>query len=511
MNADTTGGSGAGHFVTLGAEADDSTSTIRFAGQNKFQWYFWGNDLRFDAPGTIGQWVHIVGTYDGGNDSGVSVGNFGVSRKIFINTEERTVIDNVSGSAGSYPLNLTTTSTPFRIGTQLSGGGGFDGKIANVRVFSKKLSIEQIRELYEYDAPRFGHRQNLVALHKGCLGVGVAHPTSRFEVAGADGLQEYPPKAMTDFETYMEGHGVFRASASTFASSSYQTHYAFDYNTSTAWLSLPVYDGTDGSYLGSVVTGNVDGSGTLTGEWIQIELPHKTFISRSTWLPNTITRGPKTGSIIGSNDGSTWYTITSFSGKTYASSVETELLNATASTAYIYFRIVGTTIDSGARLEGKSWRLFGTPAPSTLEDGHLTLGKALTLPRVSGHPAGAETPRAESLVVHYDTTVDSVVSGSTVVDISGTGNNGTLNGATYDSTNRCLHGDGPSVGDYTATPIILTGGAMSLSIGMWFRPETLPPSGSNYRILSLVGTKSIGQAFIVSYSTAHLVQDWYGR
>jgi hypothetical protein len=138
-----------------------------------------------------------------------------VSRKIFINTKETTVTENVSGTAGSNTLNLTTTSTPFRIGSQLSGGAGFDGKIANVRVFSKKLSIEQIRELYEYDAPRFGHRQNLVALHKGNLGVGVAHPTSRFEVAGADGLQEYPPKAMTGYETYMEGHGVFRASAST--------------------------------------------------------------------------------------------------------------------------------------------------------------------------------------------------------------------------------------------------------------------------------------------------------
>src|SRR6056300_325700 len=499
MNADTTGGSGAGHFVTLGAEADDSTSTIRFAGQNKFQWYFWGNDLRFDAPGTIGQWVHIVGTYDGGNDSGVSVGNFGVSRKIFINTEERTVIDNVSGSAGSYPLNLTTTSTPFRIGTQLSGGGGFDGKIANVRVFSKKLSIEQIRELYEYDAPRFGHRQNLVALHKGCLGVGVAHPTSRFEVAGADGLQEYPPKAMTDFETYMEGHGVFRASASTFASSSYQTHYAFDYNTSTAWLSLPVYDGTDGSYLGSVVTGNVDGSGTLTGEWIQIELPHKTFISRSTWLPNTITRGPKTGSIIGSNDGSTWYTITSFSGKTYASSVETELLNATASTAYKYFRIVGTTIDSGARLEGKSWRLFGTPAPSSLEDGHLTLGKALTLPRVSVHPAGAETPRAASLVVHYDTTVDSVVSGSTVVDISGSGNNGTLTGdAAYSSTDRALTFDGS--GDYVSGTLNNPAGAWVHTVSVWFKNNTA--LNADFQYLHFIGSQSANKASAIQFTTS---------
>jgi hypothetical protein len=486
MNADTAGGFNSGHFVTLGAEATDSTSTIRFAGQDQFQWYFWGNDLRFDAPGTIGQWVHIVGTYDGGNDSGVSVGNFGVSRKIFINTKETTVTENVSGTAGSNTLNLTTTSTPFRIGSQLSGGAGFDGKIANVRVFSKKLSIEQIRELYEYDAPRFGHRQNLVALHKGNLGVGVAHPTSRFEVAGADGLQEFPPKAMTDFETYMEGHGVFRASASTFASSSYQTHYAFDYNTSTAWLSLPVYDGTDGSYLGSVVTGNVDGSGTLTGEWIQIELPHKTFISRSTWLPNTITRGPKTGSIIGSNDGSTWYTITSFSGKTYASSVETELLNATASTAYKYFRIVGTTIDSGARLEGKSWRLFGTPAPSSLEDGHLTLGKALTLPRVSGHPAGAETPRAASLVVHYDTTVDSVVSGSTVVDISGSGNNGTLTGGgTYESLDRAFKFDG-NVERITANPTLGTGD-QTFSVSFWAKRTGTAYNGTVHGVV-YVGT-----------------------
>jgi hypothetical protein len=395
-------------------------------------------------------------------------------------------IDNNLQSSFSYSNN---TNINMQTGATLNiGEGNLNGSIANFRLFSKALSADQVRELYEYDAPRFGHRQNLVSLHKGNLGVGVAHPTSRFEVAGADGLQEYPPKAMTGDETYIEGRGVFRASASTFASSSYQTHYAFDYNTSTAWLSGPGYDGTDGSYGGSVVTGNIDGSGTLTGEWIQIELPHKTFISRSTWLPNTATRGPKTGSIIGSNNGSTWYTITSFSGKTYTFNVETELLNATASTAYKYFRIVGTTIDSGARLEGKSWRLFGTPAPSAIEDGHLTLGKALTLPRVSGHAAGAETPRAESLVVHYDTTVDSVVAGSTVVDISGNGINGTLtNGAVYSSTNRALTFDG--VNDYVSGTLPSSAtGAWVHSVSFWFKMLDI----GVLNILFAAGTPSSG-------------------
>jgi hypothetical protein len=483
MNADTAGGFNSGHFVTLGAEATDSTSTIRFAGQDQFQWYFWGNDLRFDAPGTIGQWVHIVGTYDGGNDSGVSVGNFGVSRKIFINTKETTVTENVSGTAGSNTLNLTTTSTPFRIGSQLSGGAGFDGKIANVRVFSKKLSIEQIRELYEYDAPRFGHRQNLVALHKGNLGVGVAHPTSRFEVAGADGLQEYPPKAMTGYETYMEGHGVFRASASTaYITASRFPYYAFD-KSSEQWLSVYFAYNSDGDYTGN------NSLGGISGEWIKLSMPYNTkikhFIYESTNIPQ---RNITLGTFLGSNDESTWFPLAQMINPTGGNLV----VEVNATDAYAHYALVAEK-DVGGN-EGYAGatelRLFGTPAPSGLEDGHLTLGKALTLPRVSGHAAGAETPRAESLVVHYDTTVDSVVSGSTVVDISGNGLNGTLGGdAAYSSTDRALTFDGS--GDYLyKSGISGWSDNISHTTSFWFK--ILSPSsgyaGGIYQIYNNVST-----------------------
>jgi hypothetical protein len=114
------------------------------------------------------------------------------------------------------------------------------------------------------------------------------------------------------------------------------------------------------------------------------------------------------------------------------------------------------------------------PRPlQSLEDGHLTLGKALTLPRVSGHPAGAETPRAESLVVHYDTTVDSVVSGSTVVDVSGNGINGTLtNGAAYSSTDRALLFDG--VNDYIQSTTNLGSGNITVTISMWINSHAYP-------------------------------------
>jgi len=148
-------------------------------------------------------------------------------------------------------------------------------------------------------------------------------------------------------------------------------------------------------------------------------------------------------------------------------------------------------------------RYYGTPAPSSLEDGHLTLGKALTLPRVSGHAAGAETPRAASLVVHYDTTVDSVVSGSTVVDISGNGLNGTLEGgAVYSSTDRALTFDG--VDDIIITSNISPSitGQFVHSFSVWLNFTALEGSYDYPIFIGSIGT--LNQTSILRTSTGSI-------
>ena len=480
MNADT---AGVGHFVALGAESTNNASVIRFNSQDVFQWYFWGNDLRFNAPNTLQRWVHVVGTYDGGNDSGVSAGNYGVSRKIFIDGKETTVSENVSGTAGTNPLNLATATTPFRVGSQLSGTAYFDGKIANVRVFSKKLSIDQIRELYEYDAARFGHRTNVVSLHKGNLGIGVNYPNSRFEVASADGVFEYPPQAMTGNETYMEG-GVFRVSASSeYGPGGRDAWYAFD-NSTGGWQQ----DGNSWDTNGTNYIGSASFEGAY-GEFIQLELPHPIKPKQMKLVATVTNRMITDGILFGrdANDG-TWHAIHTLTGYTTWSYNIPQYIDINATEYYDAFTLLTQKMNGHTNVHIGGIKFFGMPAPSTLDDGHMTLEKQLTTPRVSGHAAGAETPRAESLVVHYDTTVDSVVTGTTVVDTSGNGINSAMeNGLVYSSNERALVFDGTN--DRTYISSVKNGsGAWVHSMSLWCKSNSAANSSDD--TFAFIGEKS---------------------
>jgi len=321
----------------------------------------------------------------------------------------------------------------------------------------------------------------------------VAQPTARLEVAGADGLQEYPPKAMTGYETYMEGHGVFKA-------------YANSEENGAAWKAFNKTDATGEGWVTDqdefvLDTGYSNTSTSTTNtvfgscSFLALETPSLIKLEKIRIQPDVNSSGapdshdlgmPKDFQIWARRRGTDWTQIAGYYDQTFPSLTgSTEYYDVNATDYYSEFAIAVTrthTSSSYSWTSGTSqysrgsigeWRLFGTPAPSSLEDGHLTLGKALTAPRLSGHGAGAETPRAESLVVHYDTTVDSVVAGSTVVDTSGNGRNGTLtNEAVYSSTERALTFDG--VNDYVkgSIPSSLAGNH-TYSFSMWVKPDAI--------------------------------------
>jgi hypothetical protein len=458
---------------------------------------FWNNDLRYSPELVDGMWYHLCGTYSG---------NGGTSDNKLLYLNGTLIQATQTYGTPSDLLDIDASST-LRVGSRVNHSSMyyFDGSIANYRLYSKALNADQVRELYEYDAERFGHRQNLVALHKGNLGVGVLHPTSRFEVAGADGLQEFPPKAMTGYESYMEGHGVFRASASSEYNEIYRAWQAFDlsFGDNSAWLSY------NGSYDDSTDLPSSNGDKFLNekGSWLKLTTPTKYTLNKVHVYPR-IQRldnvaAPGRGKIYASNDDINWTLLVNYDNLTYSQTNVFANIAVNSSSAYNHFVILVEELNSGAS-PGATYtytaisgvRFFGTPAPSALEDGHLTLGKALTLPRVSGHAAGAETPRAESLVVHYDTTVDSVVSGSTVVDISGEGNNGTLNGdAAYSSTDRALTFDG--VDDYVSGTLNNPAGAWAHTVSMWLKYDGTTVDN----IVFMAGSRETNKSFGLQFYT----------
>jgi hypothetical protein len=495
------------------SNAPDKLSGMLIQSDNIY-WYFSGNDIIIPSSSLslIGKkWYNITLVYTGG---GGTIAN----RKIYIDGLAYNGTITYSGVGYGNILAFDSSTSKIRIGKSTTYP--FNGSIANFRLYSKALSADQVRELYEYDAERFGHRQNLVALHKGNLGVGVTNPTSRFEVAGADGLQEYPPKAMTGYETYIEGHGVFRANWANWYSGNtpwgmytktpnaggQDNRWYGPYNGSNGYSGGYVYSGTD--FAASTTSGlfldDVNGN-RYYGAWTTITMPYDITLKRIHLYQAATTESvnsrciPEDGVILGSDNGNDWYHIHTFTGLTYGGSVGTysysaagESVVVNANRPYKHYALVTTrTLHNDFTVLIGELYWFGTPAPSSLEDGHLTLGKALTAPRVSGHPAGAETPRAESLVVHYDTTVDSVVSGSTVVDISGEGNNGTFNGnASYSSTDRALVFDG--TGDYVDTSVITPSmaGAQVHSMSAWFKSDT----ASDLQFVTCLGEKNGGGA-----------------
>ena len=411
------------------------------------------------------QWNHACVTYTGGGSSLTS-------RSIYINgVKQYSSLDNTQGQLLNLPAN-----TYLLLGNQRGQSKYFNGSIANFRLFSKALNAEQVKELYDYQKDYFLGSRSSLTIHKGNLGLGVAEPTSRLEIAGNERIQEYPPRAMTGNDTYMAGHGVFRATASSEYNSTFKAFRAFieniDNSTSSFWHSQSTYSTASGYNPHTGDQSITAGDGTVySGEWIQLSMPYQIHLKRIGVSPRTTNynRGPHTATLLARrNGGDDWVVLTSWGGlvwtTTEASDAVIKYIEVNSEQPYSEFVMVVHLSNDSVNIN--RMKFFGTPAPSTLDDGHLTLGKQLTTPRVSGHAAGAETPRAESLVVHYDTSVDSVVSGATVVDTSGSGNNGTFNGnATYSSSDRALTFDGTD--DYIKVNDTGISGDYVHSISFW--------------------------------------------
>ena len=163
-----------------------------------------------------------------------------------------------------------------------------------------RLVVEEIEANNSYTEPSnigewklFGTRYQNVDLSMKTLGAGI--------------IEEFPPKAMTGQNTWIEGYGIFTATASSkhnlnpgydepfhlFRKDAISANYWTQYGGK--------YDGDDNRYTANVKTGD------QSGDWVQLTLPFKIRLTGvSVGSSNIGGRWAKDAAIMGTNDGSTW-------------------------------------------------------------------------------------------------------------------------------------------------------------------------------------------------------------
>ena len=510
-------------------EANSQNIQIQLNGSDTFSYVFWNNDEGFDVPMgksiVKGQWYHLSATYE------PSTG----TRNIFLNGE-KCVSSGLGGANPGVDLDIQSGSV-IKLGARINGTQEYFGSIANFRLYSKALNADQVKELYDYQKDYFLGSKSKVTLYKGHLGVGVTEPSGQLELAGDERLQEYPPGPMNDYDTHIPGHGVFTAIASsnyTYVNGAYN---AFDKQHPTGtngWASMfgsgatnDTYDGESHGIRtdGALPTGRDKLEG-ISGSWIGLKMPYDVKVTKIYWYPrfnnDGLNRRRETiqdGIIWGSKDGTNWVQLRQLSGVTYQeyalggtySNDDPFVFDINNKNYYDRYVIQLTKLGENTSGVGAEFatcqeiKFFGTPGPTTLDKGSLTLGRSLDVPRVSRYDVDTETPRPEKIVLDYDTTVN-----SSATDISGKGNHATFKGnSDYSPADKAFKFDGQGASYIKGSSLsgLPTGNAIYSLVGWINVKPSLSVTATVIVYGSAWGVSTIAN---LSVSTSYQVQGGIG-
>jgi len=524
-------------IVMIGHAASGKSLGFRIKGTGdtnpgNYRFYVYGGatneSVETDIKAHIGIWTHATIVRDGLNMKLYIDGKFADE-----NTNTTTNLALASGAKVALGNYINVDGDVTIINTNDS----YDGSIANFRLYSKALNADQVKELYDYQKDYFLGSKSKVTLYKGHLGVGVTEPSGQLELAGDERLQEYPPGPMNDYDTHIPGHGVFTAIASsnyTYVNGAYN---AFDKQHPTGtngWASMfgsgatnDTYDGESHGIRtdGALPTGRDKLEG-ISGSWIGLKMPYDVKVTKIYWYPrfnnDGLNRRRETiqdGIIWGSKDGTNWVQLRQLSGVTYQeyalggtySNDDPFVFDINNKNYYDRYVIQLTKLGENTSGVGAEFatcqeiKFFGTPGPTTLDKGSLTLGRSLDVPRVSRYDVDTETPRPEKIVLDYDTTVN-----SSATDISGKGNHATFKGnSDYSPADKAFKFDGQGASYIKGSSLsgLPTGNAIYSLVGWINVKPSLSVTATVIVYGSAWGVSTIAN---LSVSTSYQVQGGIG-
>jgi hypothetical protein len=292
----------------------------------------------------------------------------------------------------------------------------------------------------------------------------------------------------------VEGHGVFCASASSY----YGTYYpwkAFDRDITDDSSDQAVWHTTADFTNATPGIYNAGASlGGYTGAWLKLKLPYSIKPSKVSIHPRTYPGGtsdydqnPKDFLILGSKDDNTWDVLSTQTDVVFGTTWKDFTLSPGNNT-YNYIAISCTKIKHGSYFAINDMKFFGTPGPTTLDKGSLSLTRSLDVPRISRYDVDTETPRPEKLVLDLDTTVN-----SSPTDISGEGNHGAFYGTNmnYSSADKAFVFNGTD--DYIQGTLNLNGSELnsSYTISLWVKSDS---TANDNAVFMFIGSSDTGDS-----------------
>ena len=116
-------------FLAYGTGAANQGLGLALVGTTDVRFFFW-TGLDFDVPYTlvVGEWIHICATYGAPNAT------------VYVNAALR-------GSTGGVPTQNTGAGN-LRLGRNLIDFDFYVGRIADIRIYSRELSAQEVSRVY---------------------------------------------------------------------------------------------------------------------------------------------------------------------------------------------------------------------------------------------------------------------------------------------------------------------------------------------------------------------------
>uniref|UniRef100_A0A6C0ASL5 PA14 domain-containing protein n=1 Tax=viral metagenome TaxID=1070528 RepID=A0A6C0ASL5_9ZZZZ len=146
----------------------------------------------------------------------------------------------------------------------------------------------------------------------------------------------------------------------------------------------------------------------LPGEWVQIQLPYKIYLSKYQLVtPTSVKNGDKTVTstfpikftVVGSNDGETWDYVDQQNVSTTSQSVS-NTYTVTSKSPYSYFRLVVSEMNYAmSSVSIVNWFLTGNMQLTTTKSGFMTLSRAMEISDINyGNMNYMSNPNINSLL-----------------------------------------------------------------------------------------------------------------